>query len=449
MIYRIIKFFAIIGLNLFFKKIVVSGKGRLPLFGPVLLAANHPNTLMDPMLVSYTSSRNPHVLAKSTLFDNNVLRWIFTRLPIIPVYRKADVGNNTSKNEMTFEACYDFLSKGKSIMIFPEGISQMDRQLHPIKTGITRIGLGAELAHNFELGVTIMPIGINYSDPTSFYSNVYVKYGNPIKLQDYRQAYYKDEIATVNAITEKIRSDLEYLTATVQKSEVTQAVEALEIIYKKELMVDESLLFRTIKQDFLVTKGIIDAVHWLYDNNPIQFNAIFEQLQNYMDQLKLYHLEDEFLSDSHTGIGAYKISRAIFQGFIGLPLFLFGFLTSGIPYQLPRLILNRINIEIEYYSTVKFLVGIVAYLIVYSLEIWLVAAYFQSPFWTIMFIFLLLPSGKYSLFFKDKLKEYWRYFQFLVLRKQQPNLVIQLKTRRNDILEILDDLKHIYLNQND
>ena len=60
--------------------------------GPVLLVANHPNSLLDPALVQATAGRPSRFLAKSTLFQGHFLSPLIRRSGAIPVHRRIDRG---------------------------------------------------------------------------------------------------------------------------------------------------------------------------------------------------------------------------------------------------------------------------------------------------------------------------------------------------------------------
>src|SRR5262245_66374522 len=67
--------------------------------GPVLLVANHPNSLLDPTLVVAAGSRPVRFLAKAPLFGDRKIGWVVKAAGAIPVYRKADDPSQMSKNE--------------------------------------------------------------------------------------------------------------------------------------------------------------------------------------------------------------------------------------------------------------------------------------------------------------------------------------------------------------
>lgn len=233
MLYQITKAIAIYAVKTFFNRVIVKNRRYIPKSGPIIFAANHPNSMMDPLLVGYACKHRLHFLAKSTLFSRRLNKWFLSHLGLIPVYRRQDNPDEVQKNEEMFQACYDLLADKKCILIFPEGISIAERVLHKIKTGAARIGLGAEERHDFNLNSTIIPVGINYSDVVRFRSDVYVRFGKPISVNDYETLYRKDTYEAVNQLTRQIETALSKLTTTVKELDLETIVARLETIYKR------------------------------------------------------------------------------------------------------------------------------------------------------------------------------------------------------------------------
>ena len=67
MAYRILAWFLRIVTRVFFRQVEVVGLENIPP-GPVLFAGNHPNSLIDPILIITTCGRKVHFAAKDTLF---------------------------------------------------------------------------------------------------------------------------------------------------------------------------------------------------------------------------------------------------------------------------------------------------------------------------------------------------------------------------------------------
>jgi 1-acyl-sn-glycerol-3-phosphate acyltransferase len=248
---------------------------RIPKDRPVIFVSNHPNTMIDPMVVGISCNRNLHFFAKSTLFNHWIKRFFLKKLKLIPVYRRQENPSLGEKNKKTFDKGYEILENKGAFLIFPEGISTGDRTLKKIKTGAVRIGLGAELKNNFNLNVTLIPVGLSYSDAVRFRSNVFVRFGKPIVLKNFKQSYLNNEIKTVKAVTQTIETALNKLTTNVNELELVDLVDCLELIYKKELMLEMGYKLDNKQDDFSVTKGLVNAVEWYQKKYPKKAKQTF------------------------------------------------------------------------------------------------------------------------------------------------------------------------------
>src|SRR5256885_35362 len=130
-------------LRVFFRRVEVVGRERVPRRGACLFVLNHPNGLVDPAFLLCFAPRPVSFLAKSPLFRMPVVGFLVRALDSIPVYRKQDEGADTSRNRETFERAAELLRRGGTIAICPEGASHSEPYLLPLKTGAARIALGA------------------------------------------------------------------------------------------------------------------------------------------------------------------------------------------------------------------------------------------------------------------------------------------------------------------
>ena len=74
----------------YYSTIRISGAERVPRDGPILLVANHANSLVDPMVLGLAVHRRIRYLAKGPLFEMPVVGALMRWLGMIPVWREVD-----------------------------------------------------------------------------------------------------------------------------------------------------------------------------------------------------------------------------------------------------------------------------------------------------------------------------------------------------------------------
>ena len=79
---------------------------RVPSTGPVLLVANHPNSLLDLLLVAAAARRPVRFLANAPLFTDAKIGWLVRASGAIPVYRRVDNPEARSGNVDMFRAVH-------------------------------------------------------------------------------------------------------------------------------------------------------------------------------------------------------------------------------------------------------------------------------------------------------------------------------------------------------
>ena len=119
--YAVVRVIARFWIWFFFERVEVRHPERVPSMGPVLLCINHPNNLIDSLLVGAVLPRKVHYLATAALFRNPLMARFLVALGVIPVYLKADDPDKVGRNTQMFVACHQTFDRGGLVAIYPGG----------------------------------------------------------------------------------------------------------------------------------------------------------------------------------------------------------------------------------------------------------------------------------------------------------------------------------------
>ena len=445
MLYGLIRLISLAGVYTFFRRISSQHVNNIPTDTPVIFVSNHPNTMIDPLVVGTTCNRKLFFFAKSTLFNNFFSKWLLPKLQLVPVYRRQDDPSQTNKNQDTFEKGFQILKNNGAFLIFPEGVSTGERTLSKIKTGAARIGFGAMVKNDWALDITMIPVGLSYSNAIKFKSNVIVRYGSPISLKEFRDQYDLNEFNVVNQLTQQIETALTKLTTNVNDLASEEIVSALELIYKKELMTDLGLDLKNKSDDFSATKGLVNGVEWYFKNKPERVEEFKEKFQNYQNHLSLLKLKDEFLDPTNKSITLFERIQIITYLTLGFPIYLYGVINNIIPYKLPRLIAKQFARSKSEIAPTKLITGIGIFVIYYILEILIFSLVFNNQLLTIIYISSLIPSGNFVLSYIFKIRKYRQHLRFLTIFYQKRYLMYQIIEERQALIKFINKAKDEYI----
>lgn len=162
---------------LYFRQIKINKPECLQLQGPLLIAANHPNSFLDGIILSALFRQPVFSLARGDAFANKwfsrVLRW----LHMLPVYRTTEGTENLLHNYTTFAACRKTFEEKGIVLIFSEAACCNEWRLRPLRKGTARLAISS---WQEGLDLKVLPLGFNYSSFRSFGKNVVLNFGVPI-----------------------------------------------------------------------------------------------------------------------------------------------------------------------------------------------------------------------------------------------------------------------------
>ncbi|MFQ6115381.1 MAG: lysophospholipid acyltransferase family protein, partial [bacterium] len=283
-LYRFIRSIVKIAMAIFFQKIELRHGENVPRRGPVVFVANHPNSIMDALVMGVVTKRKVNYIGHVGLFSNKLKSWFLRSCGVIPVYRREDTPEKMGLNVTAFQACYEALENGETIGIFPEGTSDMLRKVRKVKTGAARIVLEAERRNHYKLGTKVIPIGLYFFSRSRFRSKVLVNIGNPVDLGPYFELNRKDNCKAVQILTEEIQQSLEELTVNIRHAELDQFVRDIEILYRDELKSEIQEIEKSSKKtlaDFLITQRIAECVEYYYERKPHLVRDLQEKINVY------------------------------------------------------------------------------------------------------------------------------------------------------------------------
>lgn len=325
--------------------------GTLPA-GPLLLVANHPNTLADPALIQATAGRTVRFLAKSTLFADHVVSPLIRRSGAIPVYRRMDPGVDTSRNTETFAAVGAALEAGEAVCLFPEGKSHAAGRLEPLRTGAARMVLASRRP------VTLVAVGLNFSRLARFRSRVTVVFGRPFGAGDLGPpgAPEADAADAVRRLTERIEERLRNLTIEAEPRRDLPIVERVDHLYTAARGVSRDPRERVGRRR-LIARGIEE----LRARDPERLAEIVARVDDYDASLARFGLRDRDVDREIPFAAAVRFAvREGLRALVLVPLAVLTLAVFAVPYWVTGQFARRAP-DIQSRATWQLLAGAVAY----------------------------------------------------------------------------------------
>jgi 1-acyl-sn-glycerol-3-phosphate acyltransferase len=167
----------------YYRRVRIEGGDVIARHGPLLICANHPNSLIDPILVGVAARRPVQYLAKAPLFEIPVFGAVLYSLGMIPAHRGQDDAREVRRNKKSLDEATQVLLRRGAVGIFPEGYSHDRMGLEMVRSGAARMAQDAAKSGIHDL--QIVPVGLNYEDKERFHSDVWIIVGQPITCRDW------------------------------------------------------------------------------------------------------------------------------------------------------------------------------------------------------------------------------------------------------------------------
>ena len=434
--YRLVRGLAWLLLGLFYQRVEVVAPERIPATGPLILAANHQNALVDPMVLLVALPRRLRPVAKAPLFRYPVIGWLLRLSGAIPVHRRQEAGSDPARNEAMFRAARATLAEGGAILIFPEGVSQAERGLMPLRTGTARLVLDAESA-DAPLGARLVPAGLVFNEPGTFRTgSALVLMGAPVRTGDLVALYRADPERAVRQLTDRLAAALRGLIVDAEDRSVLRLLGVAEAIQHEEAEGrGDDVTARTAWLQMAAR-----AYRYWLAKDPRRVRRLTGEVERYAKDLELAGVTGQELGCAYPRDVVWRY--ALREGgslLLGLPMALWGVAMHLLPYQLTTLVVRGLRPSPDSEATYKLVAGLVLYPLGWVAEGW-GATRLGGSWGLALFVAALLPTGFFALSWWERLARVRRdargFGQFLWRR----DLHERLRVRRRALAEELGAL---------
>jgi len=337
----------------FYHPLEVRGEENIPKDGPLIVVANHGNSLMDPLILWASISRPLRMLAKAPLFKNIFLlpwlKWSGT----LPVERRQDPGSDPEKNTSLFTACHEALAQGEAIALFPEGISHDKPELAPLKTGVARMALLGQAK------ATILPVGLLFSRKNVFRTPLLVRIGKPISTESYGESPTE-----VRRLTQEIEKGIKNL---IVEGEGWESLRLLGRIRSWVLGTEP----RAPGEDFATLGKAVAVWRKAREEDPIRTRRLMERAR------RLASLENRLHPSGRNQDPGWTLLWQI----LGLPLGIWGLWPNFLTHRLIPPLARRWGRDRDTDATFKVYLSLILYPLTWALWMWGLSFWARLPPW--------------------------------------------------------------------
>lgn len=332
-----------VALRWFYARVDVDGLERIPARSPVLLAVNHPNSLVDALVVGSIFPRRMALTAKAPLFDNPLVGAFLRAVGVVPLIRARDVGPGADarRNEQAFRALNSALARGRGVLIFPEGITGDHPSLAPLRTGAARLALQARDSGVPDL--SIVPIGLTFERKDAPRTRVFVQVGDPIGIAEWPSS----DANAVASLTSRIDQGLRAVTLNFPTLDDAARASTLAFTLARLFRgaPPVSLPYAPLGEQVGITRRIEDVRARLASAPPAMQHRIDEllsRLSRFNDTLALHHLDIEDVEIAlDVPSGARLVVRESPIVLLAGPFAVWGWLNHVLPFNLARAVATR------------------------------------------------------------------------------------------------------------
>jgi len=418
----------------YYSKFQVNGWENVPIDKPVIFAINHRNAFMDSLAFVNTESTQVWQIARGDAFSKPMFAKIFYFFHMLPVWREHDGVDTKAMNQPTFDACTDLLAANTMLGIYPEGNCINEIHIRPLKKGICRIAFKAEERHNFELDVHIIPVGIDYTGAESFKKWQFVNFGKPILLKKYNEQYKANPALAINHLKDEIETGMKAVSTHVEHGPLHHEIIEMAEFYARNQVISAGERYEPLSR-FNALKSITPMLEKLNIENQAQMKSLTHDFKSYKQNIAASHFRENTFDKVRQSPFALIFMALYFL--ILFPIFLFGLIVNFVPYRIPQMYVERKLKRSIFWSSGKYVIGLIVFPIFYLIFMLIVYAILGSLLSAFIFLISFPIAGNIAYFYYYDFKKWWSVLRFKTMdTSKRLNLEIQREALLNAIKSI-------------
>ncbi len=404
-----------------------------------IFVCNHPSAFIDPLVAGNYQMPVLYFVTRGDIFKW-WLKPVTWASHMVPIFRKAEDGaDSLEKNKDSFRYLRKVLMRKKSLILFGEGYTDNTfiRSLKIVKKGPARIGFDTMVECDWSDDIKVQAIGLNYSHPKHFRSDVLVSFGEPIHLKDYKEIYEKSPSQAITQLTRAVQTSMQEQITYVDQKDLAPFVENLMILTRKGMNHFHHNTKLPLLDRYNYSKELANKVNQSYDDQAENWTKLKETVTNYFEKLKKARINENWVHDFAKN-KTKKTAGTLLVFLLCLPITILGLIHQFIPYIIiKKFVEGRFKRDV-FWSGVKLLVGAALSTIYNFAFIFLFYSYVYPSYWLAIAYFLIVPavSGIFAYVQVNKLKDAIAYKN--ANEKQLAELVIERK-------EILSEMEKMNL----
>ncbi len=340
LVYDAVRAFIKASVRIYFGRIEVTGRDRIPFSGPVVVVSNHPNSVVDAFLLgTQLTRRRINFIAKDSIPGLPIVGALLRKCGVIGVARRIDypgeIKQTLGRNLKAIDTCTPHLERGEIVTIFGEGVSTDSRKLGIIKKGAVRIGYNAEQLNDFRLGVTFVPVGINYSDKVKFRSSVLIEVGVPFRLTDVAANPRENMPRVLHEGTRKLQESIERAIVNLEHEELGPLLDRTAGILLARGAIGDARQ-EPLDGHFEAKRRLAEWIDYMNQTEPKFLEHLRAQLDEYSTVLRRMHIDDVSVAGRARPGGLLRDLWKVCLGFPALLVSFYGWVNNLLPRYLGR-----------------------------------------------------------------------------------------------------------------